>query len=161
MQSLQTKNLQDSEECILNIVACFTNFLFYDNQEFCIFTDEKAEIVRQNCIKRIGLYLFESDNEELKVETMRVLCNLSRNKECCEIIVDSETLLKILVDALDSKTRDIVFYDIGLLINIALNPKGRKLVTKMCLSKLITILKESNIEDMDLSKVTCKALVSF
>lgn len=89
------------------------------------------------------------------------MCNLSRNKECCSLIVDSETLLKVLVDALDSTQRDLVFYDIGLLINIALNPTGRKKVTKMCLSKLITAFKDSNIEDMDLSKVICKALISF
>lgn len=161
LQTLQAKNLGNSEECILNIVAWFTNFLFYDTSEFSIFTEEKSEIIRQNCIKRIGLYIFESKNEELKVETMRVLCNLSRNKECCALVADSDTLLKVLVEALDSKLRDLVFYNIGLLINIGLNPLGRKKITKMCLSKLILTLKESNIEDMDMSKVLCKALISF
>lgn len=161
LQALQAKNLGNSEECILNIVACFTNFLFYDTGDFSIFTEEKSEIIRQNCIKRIGLYIFESKNEELKVETMRVLCNLSRNKECCALIADSDTLLKVLVEVLENKDRDLVFYNIGLLINIALNPLGRKKITKMCLSKLILTLKESNIEDMDLSKVLCKALISF
>lgn len=80
-KSLEKKDLKTSEECILNIVASFTNFLFYDTNDFSIFQKENAEIIRQNCIKRIGLYIFESDNEELKVETMRVMCNLSRNKE--------------------------------------------------------------------------------
>lgn len=82
MQALQVKTLEKSEECILNIVSCFTNCLFYDTAESSIFTTEKSKIFRQNCIKRVGLYLFNSDNEELKVEAMRVLCNLSRNKEC-------------------------------------------------------------------------------
>ena len=160
-KSLGSKDLKSSEECILNIVASFTNFLFYDTNEFSIFSKENAEIIRQNCIKRIGLYIFESDNDELKIETMRVMCNLSRNKEWWEIIVESETLLKALVDVLETKTRDILFYNIGLLINISLNPVGRKKVTKLWLNKVILVLKESNIEDIDLSKVVCNALVSF
>lgn len=161
MQTLQVKKLENSEEWILNIVAWFTNFLFYDSGDFSIFTDEKAEILRQTWIKKVGLYIFQSDNDELKVESMRVLCNLSRNKEWWSLIVDSETLLKVLVEVLDDKVRDLVFYNIGLLINIALNPVGRKKVTKMCLSKLIEILKGSNIEDLDMSKVVWKAIVSF
>ena len=161
MQSLQVKKLEKSEELILNVVAWFTNFLFYDTGDCWIFTKERAEIMRQNCIKRIGLYLFSSDNNELKVETMRVLCNLSRNKDWWNIIIDADTLLKALVDLLGSEVRDLVFYNIGLLINIALIPKGRKKITKMCLSKLIVALKSSHIEDMDLSKVICKALISF
>jgi len=56
--------------------------LFYDTNDFSIFTPENTEIIRQNCIKRIGIYIFESDNEELRIEIMRVMCNLSRNKEC-------------------------------------------------------------------------------
>jgi hypothetical protein len=161
MQTLQVKKLENSEEWILNIVAWFTNFLFYDTGEFSIFTDEKAEILRQNWIKKVGLYIFQSNNDELKVESMRVLCNLSRNKEWWSLIVDSETLLKVLVEVLDNNVRDLVFYNIGLLINIALNPVGRKKVTKMCLKKLIEILKCSNIEDLDMSKVVWKAIVSF
>lgn len=154
MQALQVKKLDKSEEFILNIVACFTNFLFYDSGDFTIFSDEKAESMRQNTIKRVGLYIFQSDNNELKIETMRVLCNLSRNKECCALIVDSDTLLKVLVEALDTKVRELMFYNIGLLINIALNPTGKKKITKMCLTRLIEILKDANIEDMDLSKVS-------
>ena len=76
-------------------------------------------------------------------------------------MIDSDALLTALVDVLDNKTRDIIFYNIGLLINISLNTTGRKKVTKLCLSKVILILKESNIEDMDLSKVVCNALISF
>jgi len=30
LKLLSLKNVQQSEECVLNIVACFTNFLFYD-----------------------------------------------------------------------------------------------------------------------------------
>ena len=160
-KSLENKDLKTSEECILNIVASFTNFLFYDTNDFSIFSKENAEIIRQNCIKRIGLYIFESDNEELKVETMRVMCNLSRNKEWWEIIVESETLLKALVDVLETTNRDILFYNIGLIINIGLNPVGRKKVTKFWLNRVILILKDSNIEDIDLSKVVWNALISF
>lgn len=161
ISSLQKKTLEKSEECILNIVACLTNFLFYDTGDFSIFTEEKAVVLRTACIKSIGLFLFHSDNEELKVESMRVLCNLSRNKEWCKLLSEADTLLKNLVQCISSEIRDLVFYDIGLLLNIALDPAGRKKITKMCLEILIEKLRDSNIEDMDLSKVICKILVSF
>lgn len=82
MNAIGSKTLTDSEECILNIIACFTNFLFYDNNDFSIFTERNGEKLRTACMKRVGIYIIESDNEELRVESMRVLCNLSRNKLC-------------------------------------------------------------------------------
>ena len=82
MRALSCKNLENNEECILNIVACFTNFLFYYTNDFSIFSKESVEQkIRQHCIKFMGKYLFDSDNGELKIESMRVLCNLSRNKD--------------------------------------------------------------------------------
>ena len=46
-------------------------------------------------------------------------------------------------------------------MNLSLIPKGRKLMTRLCLTPLCEVLKLSEIENMDLSKVTCRAITNF
>ena len=93
-ETLQRKNLQDSEECILNIVACFTNVLFYDLPSFNIFPVEKSGQLRVEMVKQISPFMFESDNLELQIESMRVLCNLSRHPDVAESFLEDSTLLE-------------------------------------------------------------------
>lgn len=66
---------------------------------------------------------------------------------------------------LDHNLRDLVFYSVGIIINISLHGKGDKTATKLLslddsnvLEKLVDVLKDSNLEDMDLARVAAKAL---
>ena len=53
----------------------------------------------------------------------------------------------------------MVFYAIGIIINITLHEDIRpKILDKNMIPKLIDVLKDANIEDMDLAKVAAKAL---
>ena len=70
-----------------------------------------------------------------------------------------KNFLETLVVVLDHTLRDLVFYAVGIIINITLHPSARpKVLDKQVIPKLIEVLKDSNIEDLDLSKVTGKAL---
>ena len=52
-----------------------------------------------------------------------------------------------------------MFYAVGIIINITLHPSARpKVLEKQIIPKLVDVLKDSNIEDLDLSKVSGKAL---
>jgi hypothetical protein len=58
-----------------------------------------------------------------------------------------------------------VFYSVGIIINISLHGKGEKTAAKLLcleesqiLEKLVDVLKDSNLEDMDLARVAAKAL---
>lgn len=61
---------------------------------------------------------------------------------------------------LDHTLRDLVFYSVGIIINITLHEDSRQtLIEKQnVVPKLIDVLKDANIEDIDLSKVAAKAL---
>jgi hypothetical protein len=66
---------------------------------------------------------------------------------------------------LDHNLRDLVFYSVGIIINISLHGKGEKIANKLLsiedsnvLEKLFDVLKDSNLEDMDLARVAAKAL---
>lgn len=62
---------------------------------------------------------------------------------------------------LDHNLRDLVYYTVGIIINISLYGKE---ITKLLqgdqavLEKLYDVLKDSNLEDMDLARVAAKAL---
>lgn len=67
--------------------------------------------------------------------------------------------MEALTIVLDHTLRDLVFYSVGIIINITLHPESRpKVLDRQVIPKLIDVLKDSNIEDMDLSKVAAKAL---
>ena len=82
----------------------------------------------------------------------------------CEEFVADSTFLETLIIVLDNTLRDLVFYSVGIIINISLHEKTREKLLEATLSqrslipKLIDVLKDSNIEDFDLSKVSAKAL---
>lgn len=52
---------------------------------------------------------------------MRVLSNLSRHPTMCESFISDPVFLETLVVVLDHTLRDLVFYAIGILINITLH----------------------------------------
>lgn len=53
-----------------------------------------------------------------------------------------------------------MFYSVGIIINITLHQDSRKkiLEKQIVVPKLVDVLRDSNIEDIDLSKVAAKAL---
>ena len=91
---------------------------------------------------------------------MRVLSNLSRHAKLCDEFVSDSTFLEALTVVLDHTLRDLVFYSVGIIINITLHDDSRKkiLEKEIVLPQLVDVLKDSNIEDIDLSKVAAKAL---
>jgi hypothetical protein len=73
--------------------------------------------------------------------------------------VTDKHFLEALTIVLDHTLRDLVFYSIGIIINVTLHPESRpKVLEKQVIPKMIDVLRDSNIEDLDLSKVTAKAL---
>lgn len=90
---------------------------------------------------------------------MRVLSNLSRHAQMCEEFVRDKNFIETIMIVLDHTLRDLVFYAGGIIINITLHENARpKILEKGVIKKLIDVLKDSNIEDLDLSKVAAKAL---
>ena len=117
--------------------------------------------IRIDIFNSIKLYILATQNEEIQIETVRVLSNLSRHSALCDEFVDDKTFLEALTVVLDNTLRDLVYYSVGIIINVTLHPKSRMNIlenTKGVVPKLIDVLKDSNIEDIDMSKVVSKAL---
>ena len=73
--------------------------------------------------------------------------------------MSNKNFIEALTIVLDHTLRDLVFYAIGIVINITLHKESRpKIIERGVISKLTEVLKDANIEDIDLSKVSAKAL---
>jgi hypothetical protein len=65
----------------------------------------------------------------------------------------------MLVIVLDHTLRDLVFYSVGIIINMSLHERVRPSLLEMkVVDKLIDVLKDANLEDMELAKVAAKAI---
>ena len=84
ISALERKKITKSEEFILNTVSCATNLLFYDtpSKEGLFDNDLRIRI-----FKAVKLHVLETSNEELQIEAVRVLSNLSRHAILCEEFV--------------------------------------------------------------------------
>lgn len=89
-----------------------------------------------------------------------MLSNLSRHKELSAAeFTKEESFLSMLVIVLDHTLRDLVFYSVGIIINMSLHEEVRPALLKLpVVDKLIDVLKDANLEDMDLAKVAAKAI---
>jgi hypothetical protein len=98
-----------------------TNILFYDipNRELL------SNDIRINIFNSIKLYILATQNEEIQIETVRVLSNLSRHALLCDEFVSDSTYLEALSIVLDHTLRDLVFYSVGIIINISLHQETR------------------------------------
>jgi hypothetical protein len=156
VKAIDKRTIDNNEEFILNAISCITNVLFYDVPNRELLNDE----IRIAIFNSIKLYILATQNEEIQIETVRVLSNLSRHAKLCDEFVSDSTFLEALTVVLDHTLRDLVFYSVGIIINITLHDDSRiKILEKdIVVPKLVDVLKDSNIEDIDLSKVAAKAL---
>jgi len=89
-----------------------------------------------------------------------VLSNLSRHRQLSAAeFTKEEEFLSMLVIVLDHTLRDLVFYSVGIIINMSLHEEVRPALLKLpVVDKLIDVLRDANLEDMDLAKVAAKAI---
>lgn len=110
-------------------------------------------------------FLLATQHEEIQIESVRVISNLSRHSTLCDMFLDDATFIKTLACVLDHNLRDLVYFSMGIIVNISLYGKGDKTATKLLgqadtniLDKLVDVLKDSNLEDMEMARVAAKAL---
>lgn len=119
--AIDKRTLDKHEEFILNAISCITNILFYDVPSREILTND----IRISIYNSIKLYILATQNEEIQIETVRVLSNLSRHAVLCDEFVGDSTFLEALSVVLDHTLRDLVFYSVGIIINITLHEDSR------------------------------------
>lgn len=93
-----------------------------------------------------------------------MISNLSRHSLLCARFLADESFLETLGAVLDHTLRDLVFYSVGIIINMSLHGEGTVVAAKILkhehqfLSKMIGVLRDANLEDLDLARVAAKAI---
>lgn len=143
---------------MLNAVSCITNILYYDTSTSPLLSAGQRALIFTTLNSKH--FLLATKNEEIQIETVRVMSNLSRHSQLCEEqFTTDEVFLKTLVLVLDHTLRDLVFYSVGIIINISLHAKVLPaLMEHNVVNKLIEVLRDANLEDMELAKVAAKAI---
>jgi len=115
--------------------------------------------LRVSLFTSVKSFILYTQNDEVQIESARVLSNLSRHADLCQEFVTDKDFLPTLILVLDNTLRDLVYYCVGIIINITLHGSSRsKVLEKGAIDKLIGVLKDSNIEDLELSKVAAKSI---
>lgn len=118
LAAVDARNLEANEEFILNAISCTTNILYYDTAGSPLIPHN----LRCSIFNSYKQYLLATQNEEIQIETVRVLSNLSRHSELCEAtFTNDKPFLETLVIILDHTLRDLVFYSVGIIINMSLH----------------------------------------
>jgi len=84
MSAINRRKVAQNEEFILNAISCTTNMLFYDTQA----TDILNTKIRIEIFKTMKPHLLATVNEEIQIESVRVISNLSRHCELCNIFLE-------------------------------------------------------------------------
>ena len=89
-----------------------------------------------------------------------MLSNLSRHRELSAAeFSEGDEFLGMLIVVLDHTIRDLVFYSVGIIINMSLHAEVRPALLRLpVVDKLIDVLIDSNMEDMDLARVSANAI---
>ena len=122
MSAIQRRSVEKSEEFILNAISCTTNMLFYDTSATHLLSNQMRLLI----FDTLKPHLLSTQNEEIQIESVRVISNLSRHGDLCnQFLADSE-FLQTVGCVLEHTLRDLVFYSVGIIINMSLHGEKRQ-----------------------------------
>ena len=138
-------NVEENEELILNTVACLTNLLYFDipGKDFLSFN------TRILVFSKLPSLLVSNFNEELTIETLRALGNLTRHESICKELPNLY-MLDILFMLLDHSNYTILYYALGCLINISSLIK-ELLYCERYFEALVNLVENTFIYEMEIS----------
>lgn len=74
----------------------------------------------------------------------------------------ANNFVDVLLLLVQNNLRELVYYGIGILINVTLHKECRVAVlSRPFIEKLTCVVRDCNIEDMELAKVAIKALLNL
>lgn len=79
--------------------------------------NQEHRLIKTQLVNVLVDFVVQIDNEEICCESLRVVANLTRIKQFCNVVVDAKIHEALLI-LLDSTSKQIVFYCLGVLSNL-------------------------------------------
>ena len=89
--------------------------LFYDKE--VLLAKQEHRVTKVQLVNVLVDYVTQIDNEEVCCEALRVVANLTRMREFCGVVIEVKIHEALLI-LLDSTSKDIVYYCLGVLTNL-------------------------------------------
>lgn len=152
---LECKDIESSEELVLNTVACVNNLSYFNCKNSAV-TTHQIKIVQ--CLMK--LVLAESMMKSI-VEVSRVFGNLTRQKQVRDYL-HQERVDVLLITLLDSGDREIVYIACGVLINFMVDEEKREILKReRGITKLVEVLRDFGRGDWELAGMVCQTLWNY
>lgn len=154
------KELANNSELLISVLNCISNILYFDKPNMTQNDFELASL-KQELTSAVAYITLQPKDEEILTEGLRVISNLSRSKN------GAKNLLKLKFHEavqilLKHRSRDVVFYSIGILINLTVDKEFKE--SKTCTEiffALIELLEDCTIDDIEILGCAFKALVNI
>nr|XP_054752945.1 armadillo repeat-containing protein 2-like [Lytechinus pictus] len=154
MQVLESKDISQNEELVLNALITINNLSFYD-------IINSAIVERQVQIARLLLKQLVTDHKEGMIEASRVFGNLSRSVDIRNFLT-AKKVDEMMVTLLDSGNREFVYTSCGVLINLMTDQERRPMLKREGgVSKLIDVLRDFGRSDWQLAGMVCMTLWNY
>lgn len=102
-------------------------------------------------------FVVQIEHEEVCCESLRVVSNMTRMKQFIRPVLDAKLHEAILI-LLDSTSREIVYYSLGIIINLLADDEFKSTKSASLVTCILDILSECQSEDFDIVGVCLKAL---
>ncbi|XP_071954692.1 armadillo repeat-containing protein 2-like [Antedon mediterranea] len=154
LQILVLKDVNQSEELVLNTVVTINNLAYYNMPGSMV-------VEKQIDVCEMLTKLLMMDNQEGMVEATRVFGNLSRSFEVRDYI-STNKVDEMMVTLLDSGNREIVYTACGVLINLMVDKSRRPMLkSEGGIRKLIDVLHDFGPLDWQLAGMVCMILCNY
>ncbi|XP_052807595.1 armadillo repeat-containing protein 2-like isoform X2 [Mya arenaria] len=152
---LDYKDVETSEELVLNTVACINNLSYFSDKSSAI-THHQIRLC--DCLMK--LILAENMMKSI-VEVSRVFGNLTRQKQVRDYL-HKEKVDVLLCTLLDSGDKEVVYIACGVLINFMVDEEKRTMLKKeKGISKLVEVLRDCGRGDWELAGMVCQTLWNY
>lgn len=118
LKYFMTENeVQNNSELLISVLNCISNILFYDKPNTTQNDFELANI-KQDLASVVYYIMLQPKDEDILTEGLRVISNLSRSKVGVKCLMQIKLPEAIQV-LMKHQSRDVVYYTIGILINLS------------------------------------------
>ncbi|XP_076801568.1 armadillo repeat-containing protein 2-like [Clavelina lepadiformis] len=157
---LETHNIEDNEELIINILTTLNNLSYYDDGLAGESSDPINNAVSANRLRLVSLllHLLMVDNMACVAEVTRVFGNLTKHKDVRDLL-QKHKIDSMMVTLLDSGDRIVVYSACGVLVNISTDKDKRSgPISEDAVSKLTDVLRDFAPTEWRIGGVACQVL---
>lgn len=142
--------------CALSLLS---NLCFFEKTNSLLSPgDLELRTVKASVLDSLTDYVIQTGDQQIQIESLRVLANVSRNKALVKQ-VEKTQLLKALLILLDSNDKEVVYYSLGILVNCTNEESILTTYGPQMYANVITLLDQCSLDELEIVVQSFKLLL--